>query len=447
MNCIFALRDDAKAEALELDVLDIIGKGFLYRGVTAQDVVSALRASKAKRVHVRVNSVGGDLAEAEGIREALREKSRAGTKVEVTIMGIAASAATIVTDGGDDVAISKNAFFMIHDASTGTGGRGTIEDHEKAVARLKSANQNLVDMYVATSKRRGKDKTAEDFVGAMKKERYFTATEAIAWGLADRVTDDVRVAACADISALADAPQSLRDAYALVTAIDTAPEQIPPAPVPAAVPANGGKDKSMKIMVTAAVLAALGLKEDAEQAAFDAAIVSLTEQPPALSKLTLNALGANNESDAQQKASELSRVTTGLLAITGASSLAGAVAKVSEWKIGADNAPKLAAKITELESGIIEARREAKIEKLLAEKKLFPSQLTWARTQTAEQLDTYAVGVPAFEFQSVKQITDQKVTLTAEEKDICVKLGITEADYLASKKLEVQTAPGAQAGA
>lgn len=253
---LFALRESAKGAELDIDVLDIIGRGFFSDGITAQAVVEALRSSKAKTINVRVNSAGGNVDEANAIRAILRERA-AAAKINVTVIGAAASAATIITDAGTDVAIARGAYFMIHEASAGTGGRGTREDHERSIQRLKIANDALVAMYVAASERRGKGKTADEFRAEMDRERFFDATEAVAWGLADRVVEEeISVAACADISAFSNAPKALRDKYE-ATMASLQPTNQPaavaiaaPAPVPPNPPAVHGGAKERRHAMT-----------------------------------------------------------------------------------------------------------------------------------------------------------------------------------------------------
>lgn len=211
---IYALREDSNA--VNVDVLDVIGKGLLTRGVTADAVVASLRASRPRNINVRVNSAGGSVPEATAIRSVLAERAQAGAKVNVQVIGLAASAATIVVDAGTDVAIARGAFFMVHEAAAETPGRGTADDHRRAQDVLRAVNDNMVSMYTAGSARRGRYKTADDFRGAMKRETYFTANEAVAWGLADRVIDEVRVAACADITRLKAPPATLVVAYAIL---------------------------------------------------------------------------------------------------------------------------------------------------------------------------------------------------------------------------------------
>jgi ATP-dependent Clp protease protease subunit len=238
---MFALRENAEKDTLDIDVLDIIGRGFMFEGVTAKNVLQKLRDSKSKNVNVRINSVGGVVDEAMAIRALLKERAANGTKVNVTVLGGAASAATIVADAGTDVAIGKGAYFMIHEASTIGNGRGTAEDHEKAIERLRIANEGLVDMYVAASAARGKNKTASEFRTAMKRERYFDAAESVEWGLADRVVEEVvKIAACADVSALENAPPALREQYeATIASLAAETVSMAPQKLSAVKPASG----------------------------------------------------------------------------------------------------------------------------------------------------------------------------------------------------------------
>lgn len=460
---LVALRENAKEDSVDVDVFDVIGSGFFWDGVTVEKVVAQLRASKSKTVHVRVNSVGGVVYEAEAIRSVLAERAASGSAVKVSIIGLAASAATLITDAGTDVAIAKAAFFMIHDAAKGTPGRGTAEDHQKAIDELQKVNANIVDRYVAASARRGKDKSAEDFRAAMKKERYFTADEAVEWGLVDRVIEDVRVAACADLSKLEDAPQALRDAYALVTASAAPVATIQdPAPAPSAPvaasdnsPARGEENDTMKL--SKEVLALLGLTENADQAAVEAAIQAKCGAPLPASQDVMRNLGARSDAEGQTRASALTKLEIGLFGATGCTDHTAALNQITAWRLGAENAVKLDAKVKTLEGEVSTHKLEAAIQRASVDQvvdgvtvpaRLPPAMHQWARTSfaTAESLENFLASAPlGFATATVTQPSEQPVALTDVERDVCKSMGMSEATFLEQKKLDQQRRT-AQAG-
>lgn len=91
------------------------------RGVTAKRISAALRAIGNNDVVVNINSPGGDMFEGLAIYNLLRSHSG---KVTVNILGIAASAASIIAMAGDEVQMGRGAFLMIHNCwAVGVGNR------------------------------------------------------------------------------------------------------------------------------------------------------------------------------------------------------------------------------------------------------------------------------------------------------------------------------------
>ncbi|KLB48562.1 peptidase, partial [Xanthomonas euvesicatoria] len=82
-------------------------------GVTARRVAGALRAMGKGPVTVNVNSPGGDMFEGLAIYNLLREHDG---EITVKVLGLAASAASIIAMAGDTVQIARAGFLMIHNA-------------------------------------------------------------------------------------------------------------------------------------------------------------------------------------------------------------------------------------------------------------------------------------------------------------------------------------------
>lgn len=80
-------------------------------GVTAKRISAALRAIGEQDIVVNLNSPGGDMFEGLAIYNLLRAHSG---KVTVNILGIAASAASIIAMAGDEIKMGRGAFLMIH---------------------------------------------------------------------------------------------------------------------------------------------------------------------------------------------------------------------------------------------------------------------------------------------------------------------------------------------
>lgn len=246
MSWLFRVLDRGEAaKSVEIAIYDVIGRTFFGEGVGQGDVLAALNAKPKASVLVRVASIGGLLDDAKTMKSLFAERIQAGYGVEFRVESLAASAAAyLLTTPGATVNIAADAFVMIHKARGGM--RGTDSDMEAARKLLAEANQVLADAFADASRARGKGKTAADFLAEManNRDRYFSADEAIAWGLADSKLGAMKVAACAvDLAELTDLPMGLVAQLDLTRPADpeaTAPtppiESPTPEPTPAPAP-------------------------------------------------------------------------------------------------------------------------------------------------------------------------------------------------------------------
>lgn len=172
----------------ELFVYDVIGEGFFEAGVTAKGVRDELAKFDKKRpISVHVNSPGGDVFEGVAIRTQLAEW-KAG--VNVFVDGLAASAASYIATVGDTVTMAAGSMLMIHDPWSFVVGNSA--EMLKASETLDKIADNLVAAYVAKS-----GQSAESVREAMRAETWYTADEAVAFGLADAEEKELKAAAFA----------------------------------------------------------------------------------------------------------------------------------------------------------------------------------------------------------------------------------------------------------
>ncbi len=101
--------------------------------------------------------------------------------VTVWIGGIAAWAASYVAMAGDEVTMPANTFLMIHDPSGMVSARGDLRAMAEALDKIKTS---LVAGYAA--KFGGSE---ADIAEPMRKETWFDAEEAVAYGFLDRVAE------------------------------------------------------------------------------------------------------------------------------------------------------------------------------------------------------------------------------------------------------------------
>jgi len=101
------------ADDTTITMYDRIGSDGWTEGVTAKRVSAALRSIGSKDITVSINSPGGDFFEGLSIYNLLREHPH---KVTVKVVGIAASAASIIAMAGDEIQVAKSGFLMVHNA-------------------------------------------------------------------------------------------------------------------------------------------------------------------------------------------------------------------------------------------------------------------------------------------------------------------------------------------
>lgn len=128
-----------------IGVYDVIGEDFWTgEGVTAKRIAGALRSMGAGPVTVNINSPGGDLFEGLAIYNLLREHDG---EITVKVMGVAASAASIIAMAGDDVQVARSGFLMIH--NTWVMAIGNRNDLEQIAKSLKPFDDAMASIYSA----------------------------------------------------------------------------------------------------------------------------------------------------------------------------------------------------------------------------------------------------------------------------------------------------------
>lgn len=129
-----------------------------------------------KPLEVIINSGGGDVFTGSEIYSML--KSHKG-HVTVKIVGVCASAASMVAMAGDTVEMSPTGLLMIHNAMGWTFGN--TQEHEKQIKSLEEANDSIAKAY--------QDKTGlplSKIRDLMKEETWFSCDKAIKYGFVDK---------------------------------------------------------------------------------------------------------------------------------------------------------------------------------------------------------------------------------------------------------------------
>lgn len=165
---------DADKDEATVYIYDAIGS---WWGVDPAEWVPAFSQIKAKTIHLRINSPGGSVFDAEAMRTAIKQHS---ANVIAHVDGYAASAATGIAIAASEVEISDGAMFMIHNAWGWASGRA--EELRDYADLLDKVDSSIVAAYV---KKTGKDEAqVRDW---MDKETWFTAAEALTHGFVDKI--------------------------------------------------------------------------------------------------------------------------------------------------------------------------------------------------------------------------------------------------------------------
>ena len=145
--------------------------------INMKAISDSLESIGNRKLLIKLNSYGGDAFEGIEIYNYLKSLKN---KVVVEVTSIAASAASIIAMGADEIRMSNGSQLMIHEAST--FAVGTKSEMQKTLNALKSMDNSIVDIY---HEKTGLDKT--EILQLMEEETWFTSEEAVKYKFADNV--------------------------------------------------------------------------------------------------------------------------------------------------------------------------------------------------------------------------------------------------------------------
>ena len=161
-------------------------------GVDSKSFIEEVKQISTENILLRINSPGGSVIDGLSIHDAIK---RMPQNVTAQIEGLAASIASIIALGADQVTMSENSLFMIHNVWGGeTGG---AKDMRKAADLMDKMGDRLVNIYV------GKTGLDESTIrNWMDEETWFTADEALEAGFINLVEKPIALAAKYDVQKL-----------------------------------------------------------------------------------------------------------------------------------------------------------------------------------------------------------------------------------------------------
>lgn len=175
-------------DSAELLVFGDIGDDFMG-GITAKAFHQELLSlGDMKNITVKINSGGGLAFDGIAMMNSIKAHP---AKVTAEVMGLAASAASIVAMGADEIVMRKGSMMMVH-LPFGLV-LGNASDMRKQATILDQMTNELVAIYKTKTR-----KHANTILRMLEEETWMNGDEAVQNGFADRVVDAPSVKASVD---------------------------------------------------------------------------------------------------------------------------------------------------------------------------------------------------------------------------------------------------------
>jgi ATP-dependent Clp protease, protease subunit len=170
------IKNKGKVKEATVYVYDEIG----YWGVTPEDFVKELNDLSADTVHIRFNSPGGSVFDGTAMFNAIKQHK---SKTVAHVDGLAASIASVIALGADEVRMAENAFMMIHEPWSMV--MGNADDMREEADLLDKVGGTIMNTYV--KKTSMKESEIKDLV---QSETWMTAKDALEMGFIDSIEAD-----------------------------------------------------------------------------------------------------------------------------------------------------------------------------------------------------------------------------------------------------------------
>lgn len=173
---------------------EILLYGEIGADVSARDVARQLKSvSPNQRLDVLINSPGGSVSDGVAIISQLKAFSG---RWRAVVQGYALSIASAIAAAADEVLVGEGSRLMVH-LPHAIGTSGNAADLRRTADVLDGIENDLVKLY---QKRTGKpEAVVREWLAA---ETWFDASQAIAVGLADRMSGTGLMANSFDLSRL-----------------------------------------------------------------------------------------------------------------------------------------------------------------------------------------------------------------------------------------------------
>lgn len=157
------------------------------RGTTAKAVRDFLSQHEDEEVCIAVSSPGGFVDEGLEIYNAIKDHG----KVNIHVIGMAASAASFLCMGAQRVEMSEGSFMLIHNASTAVmvWKNANKEQLDAIIAKFQKEREDLdtIDKVIASLYARRSGKSVEDCMAKMSRAAWLSPQDALDFGLIDSI--------------------------------------------------------------------------------------------------------------------------------------------------------------------------------------------------------------------------------------------------------------------
>lgn len=162
-----------------INMYSTIGEYGDGQGTTPKLVSSILRNNKGKDITVNINSPGGSFFDGVAIYNSLRQHDG---NVHINVVGLAASAASIIAMAGDTVSVAESGFIMIH--NSWTMAVGNKKDMMSVADMLSKFDDSMAELYAKKTKK--DEKTVRKMMDA---ETWLSGKESVELGFATYLLD------------------------------------------------------------------------------------------------------------------------------------------------------------------------------------------------------------------------------------------------------------------
>jgi ATP-dependent Clp protease, protease subunit len=169
----------------------LLGERIIFLGQQIDDELANLIVAQLmhlesddpdKDIFIYINSPGGSLSASLAIYDAMRF---VGPDVQTICFGIAMSGGSLILAGGTEGKrmTLPNGRILIHQPSGGYQGQTTdIEIHAREVLDLRRRTEEIYARHTG--------QTIEQLHDDMERDRFFSAEEAVEYGLVDRIVEE-----------------------------------------------------------------------------------------------------------------------------------------------------------------------------------------------------------------------------------------------------------------